>query len=69
MSRPDMGLRRFALQLCGQLPDDYADGIEVLKHMREIWGHLYLGGEHTSNVLSLVPQPPPGLLRGDRDDR
>jgi hypothetical protein len=65
MTYSDLWQRRHALQLCGQLPDDYADGIAVLKHMREIWDHLHLGDDGVAcvpnNVLTLVPKPPPDV--------
>jgi hypothetical protein len=62
MACTDTWLRPHALQLCGQLPDDYAHGIAVLGHMREIWDHLHQGddgGGRAGNVLSLVTKPPP----------
>jgi hypothetical protein len=59
MTGTDTCLRRHALQLCGQLPDDYAEGVAVLKHMREIWDHLHLGGDtvRPPAVLAIVRAP------------
>ena len=45
MAPTDTWQRGRALQLCGQLPDSYADGLEVLRHMREIWEYLHGGGD------------------------
>jgi hypothetical protein len=60
----DTWLRRHALQLSGQLPDNYADGLEVLRHMRLIWDHLHQGddgGERVATVLTIVTKPPQGV--------
>jgi hypothetical protein len=65
MSYSDAWQRRQALQLCGQLPDSYADGIAILQHMGAIWDHLHLGDGGVAcvpnNVLTLVPNSPQGV--------
>jgi hypothetical protein len=56
MTHSDAWQRRHALQLSGQLPDNYADG---LGHMRLIWDHPHLGDDGGASVpIALVPKPP-----------
>jgi hypothetical protein len=62
MTHSDAWQRRHAVQLSSQLPDNYADGLEVLRHMRLIWDHPHLGYDGGASVpIALVPKPPQGV--------
>jgi hypothetical protein len=64
MSCPDMHLRRMGIQLASQLPDSLEDALLVLEYAKQVIEHVHGGGDgggRASNVLTLVPKPPPNV--------
>jgi hypothetical protein len=54
--------RRIALEVATMLPDSLADALAVLDYARELIEGVHSADDSTarpSNVLSLVPKPPP----------